>query len=188
MSSVWPILVNSKRKLKRTVSLVWRPASHCKLNDLALVKSWRIKVLSNKWQTEAKRRTSSQSWDDSRTLSSNDSNLYAVYEWELLVQKKKGRKKEKEELERQQNPQTLQASSSPPLKPPLADFWPHTPSCVVSGNTMLWSWKTGTFYFFIFTLAPCNAIVILRMRKHIHTDSWQTQRIVKIKKATEPLL
>lgn len=187
MSSVWPILVNNKRKLKRTVSLVWRPASHCKLNDLALVKSQRIKVLNSEWQTEVKRRTSNQSWNDSRTLSSYDSNLYAVYEWELLIKKKKGRKKRKGG-NRQQNPQTLQASSSPSLKLPLADFWPHTPSCGVSRNTMLWIWKTETFYYFIFTLDPCNSTVMLRMRKHIHSDTWQTQRIVKIKKATEPLL
>lgn len=39
-----------------------------------------------------------------------------------LKRKKEEKRKEKDEIERQQNSQTLQTSSSPPLKLPLADF------------------------------------------------------------------
>lgn len=48
--------------------------------------------------------------------------MQSTNEKSSLKRKKEEKRKEKEEIERQQNSQTLQTSSSPPLKLPLAEF------------------------------------------------------------------
>lgn len=98
MSSVWPILVNNKRKLKRTVSLVWRPASHCKLNDLVLVKSRRIKVLSSEWQRQREGQATKAEMTASRCPVTTLICMQSTNENSLL-KRKRVEKKEKDEID-----------------------------------------------------------------------------------------